>query len=107
MVAVATVDAYHARMREVLAPYGIDVDSEEVDGVPVAQVRPHRYLLIEKNRGGSPTWWLTTHASRTLAVRYVEGQEYPADYEVMALYDLWNGQEYAAIETVKFEPVPE
>jgi hypothetical protein len=48
-------------------------------------------LLIEKGTYG--TWWLTLHENKAEAIDYNQNQEYPEDWDILALVNLNTGEE--------------
>lgn len=91
----STALARTERREHVMRDYGCE-PGDDADGTTGAGA-PDRFLLIEKNVGGStPPYYFTDHESPDHAGSYHVSQEYFGDWEVVTLVDLLSGQTYDA-----------
>ncbi len=69
-----------------------------------ADVAKAPFILVQRNRRNSPPLWVTAHATLEKAGDYLQGQEYPSDWETETLFDRRTGEEYKVRTGVSFVP---
>jgi hypothetical protein len=64
------------------------------------------FLLVERSVHDS-SHHLTTHDSQAEASAYHDGDEFPEDWILEKLIDLKTGEEFFAVPSTSWEPMPE